>query len=75
MDAAALPRELAAANVTVLTSSGGRDPSLEDEAWQHGAFTRVVLGPLWCLWVPFSPVPFSTRETLKKNNNGLYRDF
>ena len=46
MDAAALRRELAAANVTVLTSSGGREPSLEDAAWQHGAFTRALLDAL-----------------------------
>jgi uncharacterized caspase-like protein len=46
VDAADLRRELAAANVTVLTSSGGREPSLEDEAWQHGAFTRALLDAL-----------------------------
>jgi len=46
MDAAALRHELAAANVTVLTSSGGSEPSKEDDAWQHGAFTRALLDAL-----------------------------
>ena len=46
VDAAALRHELAAANVTVLTSSGGREASLEDDAWQHGAFTRALLDAL-----------------------------
>ena len=46
VDAAALRCELAAANVTVLTSSGGSEPSHEDEEWQHGAFTRAVLDAL-----------------------------
>ncbi len=46
VDAAALRQELAAANVTVLTSSGGREASLEDDAWQHGAFTRALLDAL-----------------------------
>jgi hypothetical protein len=46
VDATALRREIAAANVTVLTSSGGSEPSHEDEAWQHGAFTRAVLDAL-----------------------------
>jgi WD40 repeat protein len=46
VDAAALRQVLAAANITVLTSSGGREPSLEDEAWQHGAFTRALLDAL-----------------------------
>src|SRR6516162_2017655 len=39
VDAAVLRRELAAANVTLLTSSGTSEVSLEDDAWQHGAFT------------------------------------
>jgi uncharacterized caspase-like protein len=43
VDAAALRRELAAANVTVLTSSAGSEASLESDAWQHGAFTRALL--------------------------------
>ena len=46
VDAAALRHELAAANVTVLTSSGQSEPSLEDDAWQHGAFTRALLDAL-----------------------------
>ena len=46
VDAAELRHELAAANITVLTSSGGREDSLEDDAWQHGAFTRALLDAL-----------------------------
>jgi WD40 repeat protein len=46
VDAAALRHGLAAANVTVLTSSGQSEPSLEDDAWQHGAFTRALLDAL-----------------------------
>jgi hypothetical protein len=46
VDAVALRHALAAANVTVLTSSGGREVSLEDDAWQHGAFTRALLDAL-----------------------------
>jgi WD40 repeat protein len=46
VDAAELRRELAAANVTVLTSSGRSEVSLEDDAWQHGAFTRALLDAL-----------------------------
>jgi hypothetical protein len=46
VDAAVLRHELAAANVTVLTSSGKSEVSLEDEAWQHGAFTRALLDAL-----------------------------
>jgi hypothetical protein len=46
VDATALRREVAAANVTVLTSSGGSEASLEDDAWQHGAFTRALLDAL-----------------------------
>jgi hypothetical protein len=46
VDAAELRRELAGANVTVLTSSGRSEPSLEDDAWQHGAFTRALLDAL-----------------------------
>jgi WD40 repeat protein len=30
-------------NVTVLTSSKANKPSREDEKWQHGAFTKVLL--------------------------------
>jgi WD40 repeat protein len=46
VDAAVLRRELAAANVTVLTSSGTSEVSLEDDALQHGAFTRALLDAL-----------------------------
>jgi hypothetical protein len=46
VDAAELRHELAAANVTVLTSSSGSETSLEDDAWQHGAFTRALLDAL-----------------------------
>jgi hypothetical protein len=45
-NAAELRRELAAANVTVLTSSGRSEVSLKDDAWQHGAFTRDRSVPL-----------------------------
>jgi WD40 repeat protein len=37
---------LAASNVTVLTSSTADKPSREDEKWQHGAFTKVLLDAL-----------------------------
>jgi uncharacterized caspase-like protein len=43
MDSTALRVGLAAANVTVLTSSSGSQVSREDAAWQHGAFTKVLL--------------------------------
>jgi uncharacterized caspase-like protein len=43
MDGTALHTALAAANVTVLTSSSGSEVSREDPAWQHGAFTKVLL--------------------------------
>jgi uncharacterized caspase-like protein len=46
VDAAVLRRELAAANVTLLTSSGTSEVSLEDDAWQYGAFTRALLDAL-----------------------------
>jgi uncharacterized caspase-like protein len=46
VDAAELRRELAAANVTVLTSSDGSEVSLEEDAWQHGAFTRALIDAL-----------------------------
>jgi hypothetical protein len=32
--------------VTVLTSSSGREVSLEGDKWQHGAFTRALLDAL-----------------------------
>jgi WD40 repeat protein len=37
---------LAASNVTVLTSSTADKISREDEKWQHGAFTKVLLDAL-----------------------------
>jgi uncharacterized caspase-like protein len=37
---------LAANNVTVLTSSTADKFSREDEKWQHGAFTKVLLDAL-----------------------------
>jgi WD40 repeat protein len=43
MDSTALREELAAANITVLTSSSDSQVSREDSAWQHGAFTKVLL--------------------------------
>jgi WD40 repeat protein len=46
MDATALRTELAAANITVLTSSSAGEASLEDDQWRHGAFTRVLLDAL-----------------------------
>jgi uncharacterized caspase-like protein len=46
MDSTALRVGLAAANVTVLTSSSGEQTSREDPAWQHGAFTKVLLDAL-----------------------------
>jgi WD40 repeat protein len=46
VDAAALRQQLAAANVTVLTSSGRSEASLEDDTWGHGAFTRALLDAL-----------------------------
>lgn len=44
--AALLTGALAAANVTVLTSSGESEASREDPAWQNGAFTKAVLEAL-----------------------------
>jgi uncharacterized caspase-like protein len=46
VDATLVRHELAAANVTVLTSSSGQEVSFEDDKWQHGAFTRVLLDAL-----------------------------
>jgi uncharacterized caspase-like protein len=37
---------VASQNVTVLTSSTGDEHTYEDEAWQHGAFTKVLLDAL-----------------------------
>jgi WD40 repeat protein len=42
----ALKSALAANNVTVLTSSAADKPSREDDRWQHGAFTKVMLDAL-----------------------------
>jgi WD40 repeat protein len=41
-----LKSALAASNVTVLTSSKADKLSREDETWQHGAFTKVLLDAL-----------------------------
>jgi hypothetical protein len=46
MDSTALSAGIAAANVTILTSSRGDQPSREDPAWQHGAFTKALLDAL-----------------------------
>jgi len=43
MDSTALRTELAAANITVLTSSSGKQVSREDSRWEHGVFTKVLL--------------------------------
>jgi WD40 repeat protein len=37
---------MAKGNVAVITSSKGAQPSVEDVAWQHGAFTKVLLEAL-----------------------------
>ena len=41
-----LSAALAAANITVLTSSSAAQASREDAAWQNGAFTKAVLEAL-----------------------------
>jgi Caspase domain len=46
VDASQLRTALAAANVTVLTSSSGEENSIEHEKWQNGAFTQVFLDAL-----------------------------
>ena len=46
IDADALRVGLAAANVTVLTSSKGSETSEERDTWQHGAFTKALLDAL-----------------------------
>lgn len=46
MDSSRLRTEIAAANVTVLTSSSGQQISREDPAWGHGAFTKTLLDAL-----------------------------
>ena len=43
VDVDALRTGLAAANVTVLTSSKGSETSEERESWQHGAFIKALL--------------------------------
>jgi uncharacterized caspase-like protein len=43
MDSTALRTGVAAANVSVLTSSTSSQLSHEDPAWQHGAFTKALL--------------------------------
>jgi hypothetical protein len=37
---------MASSNVTVLTSSRGNEISQEDKAWEHGAFTKVLIEAL-----------------------------
>ncbi len=44
--ASLLSSAIAAGNVSVLTSSKADKLSREDEAWQHGAFTKVLLDAL-----------------------------
>jgi uncharacterized caspase-like protein len=46
VDASQLRAALAAANVTVLTSSSGKENSIEHRNWQNGAFTQVFLDAL-----------------------------
>jgi len=46
VDASQLRAALAAANVTVLTSSSGKENSIEHGSWQNGAFTQVFLDAL-----------------------------
>jgi len=46
MDSTALHKGLAAANITVLTSSSGAEVSAERPDWGHGAFTKVLLDAL-----------------------------
>jgi uncharacterized caspase-like protein len=43
MDSTALRLGLAGENVTVLTSSSGKEKSFEGPEWEHGAFTKVLL--------------------------------
>jgi uncharacterized caspase-like protein len=45
-NADALKRTIASSNITVLTSSSADKLSREDEKWQHGAFTKVLLDAL-----------------------------
>ena len=46
LGASLLSSAVAAGNVTVLTSSKADKLSREDEAWRHGAFTKVLLDAL-----------------------------
>ncbi|MGH3054221.1 MAG: caspase family protein [Gaiellaceae bacterium] len=46
MDSTLLRTTLAAANITVLTSSSSTELSREDKTWGHGAFTKVLLEAL-----------------------------
>jgi WD40 repeat protein len=46
VDPSQLRAALSAANVTVLTSSSGKENSIEDEKWHNGAFTEVFLKAL-----------------------------
>jgi WD40 repeat protein len=45
-DAEVLRRRVSASNVTVLTSSTSNEIFREDEKWNHGAFTKVLLDAL-----------------------------
>jgi hypothetical protein len=45
-DAEVLRRSVSASNVTVLTSSTSNEISREDDKWNHGAFTKVLLDAL-----------------------------
>jgi uncharacterized caspase-like protein len=45
-DAEVLRRRVSANNVTVLTSSTSNEFSREDDKWNHGAFTKVLLDAL-----------------------------
>jgi hypothetical protein len=45
-DADVLRRRVSASNVTVLTSSTSNEISREDDTWNHGAFSKVLLDAL-----------------------------
>jgi WD40 repeat protein len=46
VDSTQLRVGLAAANVTVITSSSDTEPSHENAVWEHGAFTKVLMEAL-----------------------------
>jgi WD40 repeat protein len=64
MNSTLLRTGLAAANITVLTSSSGAEVSREDAAWQHGAFTKVLLDA-------FSDPQADINRNKSINGNGL----